>query len=359
MSKSQPSASAADDVQDGLSVEEIAAEAGLKLTAPRDLSIQRKRAGKGFSYLDSKGRKITDDAVLARIRSLAIPPAYEDVRIAKGAAHHLQAIGRDEAGRSQYRYHPDWDAVRELRKIERLDRVIEALPKLRRAVARDMASPKLTKTKALAAAVALIDETHIRVGSESYVRSNKAHGASTLLKRHVKVSGESVALGFRGKGGKDIALTMRSSRLARALTRVASLPGKRLFQYRDGDGKVRRITSVDVNAYLREVTGLPVTAKDLRQLGASATAAEQLVAIEPAVSERGRKRQLANVMRAVSDRLSNTPAVVRKSYVHAVVVEAFASGALKKAYDKSRGRAGLRRAEKTIENLVLRLKRGG
>jgi DNA topoisomerase-1 len=345
--------------EEGLSVEEIAAEAGLKLTTPRDLSIQRKRAGKGFSYVDKKGGRITDEAVLARIRSLAIPPAYEDVRIATNAAHHLQAIGRDEAGRSQYRYHPDWDAVRELRKVERLDRVIEALPKLRSAVARDMTSPKLSKTKALATAVALIDETHIRVGSETYVRSNKAHGASTLLKRHVKISGETVALGFRGKGGKDIAVSMRSGRLARALARVASLPGKRLFQYRDDAGQVRRITSVDVNAYLREVTGLPVTAKDLRQLGASATAAEELVAIEPATSERARKRQLANVMKAVSEKLSNTPAVVRKSYVHAVVVEAFVSGALKKAYAGARGRPGMRRAEKTIESLVLRLKRGG
>ncbi|MFC7051593.1 DNA topoisomerase IB [Hansschlegelia quercus] len=345
--------------EEELSIEQIAAEAGLKLTKPRDLSIQRKRAGKSFSYVDKKGGKITDEAVLARIRSLAIPPAYEDVRIATSAAHHLQAIGRDEAGRSQYRYHPDWDAVRELRKVERLDRVIEALPKLRRAVARDMTSPKLSKTKALATAVALIDETHIRVGSESYVRSNKAHGASTLLKRHVKISGETVALGFRGKGGKDIAVSMRSGRLARALARVSSLPGKRLFQYRDADGQVRRITSVDVNAYLREVTGLPVTAKDLRQLGASATAAEELVGIEPATSERGRKRQLANVMKAVSEKLSNTPAVVRKSYVHAVVVEAFVSGALKKAYAGARGKPGMRRAEKTIESLVLRLKRGG
>ncbi|WP_271167073.1 DNA topoisomerase IB [Hansschlegelia plantiphila] len=347
----------ADD--EGPSVEEIATEAGLTLTAPRDLSILRKRSGKGFRYLDAKGRRISDEAVLARIRSLAIPPAYEEVRIAASDRHHMQAIGRDEAGRTQYRYHPDWDVVREMRKVGRLDRVIEALPKLRRAVARDMASPKLSRTKALASAVALIDETHIRVGCETYVRSNKAHGASTLLKRHVTVTGETVSLGFRGKGGKDISVSMRSGRLARALARVGSLPGKRLFQFRDDDGKVRRITSVDVNQYLREVTGLPITAKDLRQLGASATAAEQLVALEPAPSESGRKRQLAAVMRAVSDRLSNTPAVVRKSYVHAVVVEAFASGALKKAYDGARGRQGMRRAEKALERLVLRLRRDG
>jgi DNA topoisomerase-1 len=342
---------------DDAEVARIAAEAGLRIALPDDLTIIRKRAGAGFFYVDDKDKRIDDEDVVARIRSLAIPPAYEDVRIAEDADLHLQATGRDEAGRTQYRYHPDWDAVRETRKVERLDRVIESLPKLRRAVARDMASPKLSRRKALAAAVALIDETHIRVGSESYVRSNKAHGASTLLKRHVKVRGEGVELSFRGKGGKEVKMRMRSPRLARALGRVSSLPGRRLFQYRDETGKARRITSTDVNAYIREITGLPVTAKDLRQLGASASAAEELVDVEPAASETGRRRQLAAVMRAISDRLSNTPAVVRKSYVHAVVIEAFASGALKKAYDGARGRPGLRRAEKTVAQLVTRMKR--
>ncbi|PZQ15878.1 MAG: hypothetical protein DI565_08610 [Ancylobacter novellus] len=344
--------------EDGGTVEEIAREAGLTIASPDDLVITRRRSGKGFFYIDENGKRIADAAVVARIKSLAIPPAYEGVKIAADPKLHLQATGRDEAGRLQYRYHPDWDAVRETRKVERLDRVIEALPKLRRAVQRDMASPKLGKRKALAAAVALIDETHIRVGCETYVRSNKAHGASTLLKRHVRVRGEGVELAFRGKGGKDVTLRMRSPRLARALSRLGSLPGRRLFQYRGEDGKVRRITAVDVNAYLREITGLPVTAKDLRQLGASASAAEELVEVEPAASETGRRRQLAAVMRAISDRLSNTPAVVRKSYVHAVVVEGFASGALRKAYDGARGRPGLRRAEKAVARLVERMKGG-
>lgn len=345
------------DGEDDAPMKALAKDAGLKLTAPRDLSITRKRSGKGFFYADAKGRRITDAGVVERIDALAIPPAYEDVRIAANARCHLQAVGRDEAGRVQYRYHPDWTAVRETRKVERLDQVIEALPKLRRAVARDMASPTLSRAKALATAVALIDETHIRVGSEAYVRSNKAHGASTLLKRHVRVRGDSVELAFRGKGGKDIASRFRSPKLARAVGRVGSLPGRRLFQYRDDDGKVRRITAVDVNAYLREVTGLAVTAKDLRMLGASANAAEQLIELEPSPSETGRNRQLGVVMRAVSERLSNTPAVVRKSYVHAVVVEAFASGALRKAYDGARGRSGLRRAEAALAGLVRRLKR--
>lgn len=351
-----PGATDGDGAKDA-ELELAAAEAGLTIAAPADFTITRRRAGRGFVYLDAKGRRIGDAKVIARIKSLAIPPAYEDVRIAARPDAHLQATGRDEAGRTQYRYHPDWDAVRETRKVERLDRVIESLPKLRARVTQDMASPKLGVAKALATAVALIDETHIRVGSEAYLKSNKAHGASTLLKRHVKVKGETVELAFRGKGGRDVALRLRSPRLARAIRRLGSLPGRRLFQYRDDAGKVRRITATDVNAYLREATGLPVTAKDLRLLGASANAAEELVEIEPAASETGRRRQLAVVMRAISERLANTPAVVRKSYVHAVVVEGFASGALQRAHAAARGRPGLRRSEKTLARLVSRMKR--
>ncbi|GLK76289.1 DNA topoisomerase I [Methylopila jiangsuensis] len=349
---------AAEQDGDDAALAKLAKDVGLTLGAPRDLTITRRRAGRGFRYLDAKGRPVRDAATLERIDALAIPPAYEEVRIARDANVHLQAIGRDEAGRAQYRYHPDWNAVRELKKVERLDRVIEALPKLRRRVARDLASPRLSRAKALAAAVALIDETHIRVGCEAYVRSNKAHGASTLLKRHVKVKGEAVQLAFRGKGGKDISCSIRSGRLARAVGRIGALPGRRLFQYRDADGAVRRITAVDVNAYLREATGLPVTAKDLRMLGASANAAEHLAELEPATSPTARRRQLSAVMRAISERLANTPAVVRKSYVHAVVVDGFGSGSLKKAYAGARGRSGLRRAEAALAGLVRRLKRG-
>ena len=257
MGDSKAVEAAAGDIDAGLA--RAATEAGLTIATADELTIRRRRAGKGFVYLDAKGKRIAQEATLARIRSLAIPPAYEDVRVAADETFHLQAIGKDEAGRTQYRYHPDWDAVRETRKVERLDRVIEALPKLRRAVAADMASPRLGKRKALASAVALIDETHIRVGSEAYLRSNKAHGAATLLKRHVKVRGESVELSFRGKGGKDVSARMRSPRLARALARIGALPGRRLFQYRDEDDKVRRVTAVDVNAYLRDIAGEGVT----------------------------------------------------------------------------------------------------
>lgn len=312
------------------------------------LTITRQRAGRGFTYLDEHGSKVTDAAVLARIRSLAIPPAYRDVRIAPDPRAHLQAIGHDEAGRIQHRYHPDWDKVRERRKLARLHRLIEALPRLRAAVARDLRARTLSREKALACAAAIIDRLHIRVGNETYARENGSHGASTLLKRHLVVTGRCVTLAFRGKGGKEIACSCGDPALARALTRIATLPGRRLLQYRREDGSVGAIRAADINAYIRQASGLRVSSKDLRMLAANAAAAELLLAGEAVATEGGRKRQLADIMRAISEQLVNTPAVVRKSYVHAIVVSSYASGKLKSCYDKARARAGCSRIERAL-----------
>lgn len=332
-------------------------QAGLTMVQAEDLTITRRRTAKGFCYLDGKGRRIKSSSVLQRIRALAIPPAYEDVRIAADRNAHLQAIGRDEAGRTQHRYHPEWDAVREDRKIARLARLIDALPRIRTAVRRDMASRKLDKTKAVACAVAMIDAGHIRVGGEAYARTNGSHGAATLLKRHVDVRGARLELSFIGKGAKSIECSIDDPGLARAVKRIKSLPGRRLLRFKAEDGGSHPIRSSDINAYLRHVAGVPVTAKDLRTLAASASAAEHLVDVEPAASEGGQRRQLAAVMRAVSEQLSNTPAVVRKSYVHAVVVQAFTTGALKRTYDRTRPGHRVRRIERTLGALVGRLMR--
>jgi len=320
----------------------------LRRTSPEDLTIRRVRVGKNFGYRDPEGAKISDPETLARIRSLAIPPAYEDVRIASDPRAHLQAVGRDEAGRIQHRYHPDWDKVRERRKLARLGQVIDALPGLRARIAGDLKGRELCRNKALACAAAIIDRCHIRVGNEVYARTNGSHGASTLLKRHVAVAGKHVALAFRGKGGKDIACARDDAPLARALTRLKTLPGRRLFQYRGEDGSVAAINAADINAYLREAAGLPVSSKDLRMLAANAAAAELLLATDIAASEHGRKRQLADIMRAISERLVNTPAVVRKSYVHGIVVSSYASGRLKRAYRQARARGGCSRIERAL-----------
>lgn len=320
----------------------------LKRVAAEALTIRRLKRGRGFSYDDGEGHSIRDPETLARIRSLAIPPAYADVRIAADPRAHLQAVGRDDAGRIQHRYHPDWERVRERRKLAKLSHLVGALPKIRAAIARDLKLRTLSKQKALACAACLIDRCHIRVGSESYAKENGSYGASTLLKRHVAVVGGRVELKFRGKSGKDISCACDFAPLARALTRIMTLPGRRLFQYRREDGTVGALRAGDINAYLAEVAGMKVSSKDLRMLAANAAAAELLLASDIATSETARKRQLADIMRAISERLVNTPAVVRKSYVHQVVVQSYATGKLKRSYERARARNGCTRIERAL-----------
>lgn len=320
----------------------------LRRVSSEELTIRRVRHGRFFGYRDADGAKITDEETLERIRSLAIPPAYEDVRIAADPRAHLQAIGHDEAGRIQHRYHPDWERVRERRKLKRLARLIEALPKLRARIAADMKARTLSQEKALAAAAAIIDRGHLRVGNEAYAKANGSHGASTLLKRHATLGTSRVELHFRGKSGKDINCTLDDPPLARALRRIATLPGRRLLQYRREDGTVAPVHAAEINAYLKRASGLPVSSKDLRMLAANAAAAELLLASEDIASETGRKRQLADIMRAIAERLVNTPAVVRKSYVHAIVVDAYASGRLQRSYAKARAKPGCSRIERAL-----------
>lgn len=324
----------------------------LKRTSAASLTITRRRSGKGFSYRDADDKPVRDAGTLARIRALAIPPAYRDVRIADDPRAHLQAVGHDEAGRIQHRYHPDWDRVRERRKLKRLQRLVEALPKLRAAIARDLKDRQPSRDKALACAAAIIDRCHIRVGNETYAKENGSHGASTLLKRHVAIKGRRIELAFRGKSGKDIACVTEDPVLARALARVMALPGRRLLHYRREDGTVAEVRAGEINAYLKRVCGLPVSSKDLRMLAANAAAAELLLAGDVVASESGRKRQLADIMRAISERLVNTPAVVRKSYVHAIVVSSYASGKLRRCYEKARAKAGCSRIERALGALT-------
>lgn len=346
-----PLSPAGQDVLRRRIAEGVAAE-GLVMVEAADLAIQRRRRGAGFTYHRPDGSRVTDAETLARIRSLAIPPAYRDVRIAEDPKAHLQAVGRDDKDRLQYRYHPAWEAVREEVKADRLGLVLASLPKIRRAVARDLADRRLSRRKALAAAVALIDASAIRVGCEAYLETSGVRGAATLMKRDVTVEGHRIRLGFRGKGGKDVACVIVDPRLARALARFGELPGRRLLKWLDDGGRPRRISAGEVNAYLRAAAGRPVSAKDLRMLAASASAAEQFVAMEPESSESRRRRQLAAVMAQVSRHLANTPAVVRKSYVHKVVVESFLDGTLKKTFARARKDGGRGRIENALRTLV-------
>lgn len=324
----------------------------LRIISPHELDIRRCRRGRGFSYVDSSGRRITDKAILARLRSLAVPPAYEQVRIASDEWAHIQAVGRDEAGRLQYRYHPEWERRRENRKARHVVDLLRTLPKIRAAIRRDLASPKLDRNKAIACAVALIDTTHIRVGGAAYARENGSRGAATLLKRHVTIKADRVELRFRGKGGKVVRASAQDAALARALSRMRLLAGPRLFQFIAADGTRHPIGADDINAYLREISGIDITAKDLRLLGASKWAVQELAALTPAPSTSGRKRQIAAVMRRVSSLLVNTPAVTRKSYVPTLIVNAFKTGKLRAAFAKARSSSHRRRAEAALHLLA-------
>lgn len=329
-------------------------ELGLHYVSTDSLTIERRRHGAGFLYLDARGHPLRDERTLYRLKRLAVPPAYVSVRFASDPHAHLQAVGRDSAGRPQYRYHPDWEKVRELRKARRLARLAEVLPVVRRWVSRHLNEREPTRERAIAVMIELIALTALRPGSEAYAKQNGSRGASTLLKSDLKISGSTVTLSFTGKGGKKIEKTVSSARLANALRRLSQLPGKRMFQFRNGGGTIAPLRRRDVNAMLRTISGRSVSLKDFRTLHACALAIEHLSTLEPKPSERGRKRQLLATMREIAGELANTPAVCRKSYVHAAVVEAFKTGALQRIAKRGRLRSAATR-EKMLAQILQRI----
>jgi DNA topoisomerase-1 len=294
-----------------------------------DLSIRRRRNGRGFAYVASNGRPIRDPRQLGRFKRLAVPPAYVDVRFAEDPRAHIQAVGRDSAGRIQYRYHPDWDMLRERRKARHLTELLHFLPTIRRAISRHLRENDVTREFTLAAMIDLIALTAVRPGSEVYAREHGTRGAATLLKSDLTVKGDLIALRFRGKGGKLIMREIRSKRLARAMKRLQALPGRRLFQYRLPKGGVCVARRREANVFLHEIASEKISLKDFRTLTACARALETLAKLEPKPNDAGRRRQLKACLCVISEELANTPAVCRKSYVHGVVVRAFQDGSLK------------------------------
>jgi DNA topoisomerase-1 len=298
---------------------------------PRErLNISREANGEGWIYRGADGVEIKDEAVLKRFASLAVPPAYRDVRFASDERAHLQAVGRDAAGRLQYRYHPEWEHVREAAKAQRLAALVEVLPRIRRAVTQALGAPAANRAFALASVIELVSGSAIRPGSEEYAKKHGTRGAATLLKSNVSINGEMIGLVFRGKSGKDVRKEFSSPRLAAAIARLKTLPGRRLFQYRDEEGQLRLVTTREANAYLREIAGCEITLKDFRTLCASASVLDQLARTVPAASARQRKKQVLEAVRAAADELVNTPAVCRRSYVHDAVITAFEDGVLER-----------------------------
>lgn len=332
-------------------VEALARDKGLMIVGPDALTIRRQRCGKGFLFRKVSGAVVRDPAEVARLRSLAVPPAYVDVRFAADAAAHLQAIGTDAAGRLQYRYHPRWTEVREALKGRRLAGLAKALPDIDRAVARALQGEMSDTAFVLAAIVRLVHLTAIRAGSEAYAREHGTRGATTLLKSNVRLGDDTVALSFKAKGGRAVAKEVRDVRLHAAITALMALPGRRLFQYRDEAGALHAVRAADVNAYLRSIAGRRISLKDFRTLVASSSVLETLAARPPAASQRARRSQLRAAVEAVAEDLANTPSVCRKSYVHEAVVTAFEQGALARLHKPPR--ASVRKA-RVLARIVAR-----
>jgi len=287
---------------------------------------RRTRSGR-FRYLDTQGRPVKDAGEIRRIDALAIPPAYTDVWICPLANGHLQATGRDARGRKQYRYHPDWIAVRDADKYDQLAGFAASLPRIRRRVARDMGRHALSQDKVLALLVRLLEITLIRIGTREYARANRSYGLTTLKRRHTAVAGDRLRLRFTGKSGVAHDVTVTDARIARTVKRCLDLPGQQLFHYRDADGQAHPVDSDMVNAYLKAAGGGGFTAKHYRTWAGSVMAFA-LLQRQPAACEADARRNLARAIEQVAQRLSNTAAVCRNCYVHPAILQAYASGTL-------------------------------
>jgi DNA topoisomerase-1 len=302
--------------------------ARLTHSCDRRRGIHRERTDSGFRYRQADGRLVRDAATLARIRALAIPPAWEHVWICPTATGHLQATGRDSRGRKQYRYHPAFRVSKENEKYGHLAAFGLALPRIRRQVEGDLALPGLPREKVLAAVVKLLDQTHLRVGNPEYARSNHSYGLTTLRDRHVSFLGGACRIRFRGKSRVWHERVVTDNKLVRVIRTCHQLPGQDLFQFRGADGRRHRIGSADVNTYLRRAAGDRFTAKDFRTWAGTVIATGHLANRPVPAGKAALKRTITDVVAAVAAELGNTAAVCRKSYIHPRVYEMFAAGAI-------------------------------
>jgi DNA topoisomerase-1 len=329
--------------------------------------IARRRCGKGFVYVGPDGKRLIDRDELERIKKLAIPPAWTRVWICTSRNGHIQATGYDVKRRKQYRYHARWRAVRDEAKFERTVLFGQALPVLRRRIRKDMAQPGLHKDKVVATVVALLDCCFARIGNERYAKDNGSFGLTTLRDKHAKVSGSTLHLRFKGKGGKEHDVLIDDPRIVHIVRRAQELPGQQLFQYLDEEGAPCAIDSGDVNDYLREVTGSEFTAKDFRTWAGTVAAAAELAANEPPAGERERERVVVAAVDTVANQLGNTRAVCRASYLHPDVIQGYLDGSLHAAWSRrtasgassARGlRADERLALKFLKSRARAAKRG-
>lgn len=305
-----------------------AVDASLRYVTDDTPGICRQALKSGFRYLGPDGKAIRDKSVLARIRALAIPPAYEDVWICPLAHGHLQATGRDARGRKQYRYHARWREVRDAEKYGSIVEFGRALPIIRKGIARHLRLKGLPREKVLAAIVSLLEQTLIRVGNEEYARENGSFGLTTLRDQHAAISGATIHFRFKGKSGVKTDAILHDKQLAAVVKRCQDLPGQELFQYIGDDGEPHDVDSSDVNAYLKELTGGDFTAKDFRTWNATLHAAAELGAKLVFQSMAEAKKNVVEAVVQVAQRLNNTPSVCRNCYIHPRVIESYLNGQL-------------------------------
>src|SRR5437868_338521 len=307
---------------------EAAEEAGLRYVSDEQPGYTRKRKGDDFEYFDTEGKRIRDETRLLRLKRLALPPAYTDVWICPSPNGHLQATGRDARGRKQYRYHERWREVRDENKYDRMVVFGKALPQIRRRINRDLRRRGLPREKVLATVVQLLERTFIRIGNEEYAKENKSFGLTTMRNRHVDVTATKLKFSFRGKSGKQHEVDVADRRLAKIIRQLQDLPGQEVFQYLNDRDERRKVTSGDVNEYLREITGEDFTAKDFRTWAGTVLAAMALNAQEAFENKTQAKKNIKDAVAAVAKILGNTPAVCRKCYVHPAVLETYLDGAM-------------------------------
>ena len=276
--------------------------------------ITRKRSGKGWSYYDVEGHLIKDAAERKRLNAIALPPAYTDAWYCPADNGHILATGIDAKGRKQYRYHPDFRSWKESEKFDGCAVFGNLLPLVRKRVEQDLAQKALTRERAIASVVRLLDLGAVRVGNEGYAKRNNSYGATTLRRRHAEVTGKTLKLRFKGKSGKMREMTLTDRALASVVRKMEDLPGQNLFQYVDDDGELHKVCSSDVNDYLCETMGQHFTAKNFRTWHATVLAFEML-------AEAKEKLTIKALLERVADHLGNTPAVTRRSYIHPAIFE--------------------------------------
>lgn len=328
-----------------------AEDAGLHYVSDARPGITRRRRGHGFSYHHPDGSLVDDPAERARIESIAVPPAWTDVWICPRPDGHIQATGRDDRGRKQYRYHPRWREVRDANKYAGLRDFGHALPGIREQVEADLHRPHLPEEKVLAVVVRLLDDTLVRIGNDEYAEANDSYGLTTLQDDHATISGSTLQLEFEAKSGAELEVVLRDRRLARIVKQCQDLPGEDLFQYVDRD-RVVDVTSTHVNDYLRRLTGGSHTAKDFRTWGGTVVAAESLVEVGGYRTAKEGDHNVVVAIDAAAERLGNTRTVCRNCYVHPRIPESYRDGSLDDAWRSSRTTTTMRRGERTVLKLL-------